>query len=264
MNDRIHPPSDDLLDRAFEALRTESIPGEPPQSVVSSTVEAIDSFDTEPAVRRRTERRKMMFRIARYSAAAAAALLLCFVLAWTIVIDRGTNVAEDVPENIETPSNKNIVAPEQTRRKQQTTENSIGFRRIANVDGWSLERLKKAGISISSWKHDLQFEDPPLEWIQVTFDCSQCPADQDVVMTVWLTNNENVSSAAVRAERLGNNVDEVRLLFARNAPNVNDSHCDIIIWDQTPGGSGGYGYTLSTERIIHLSRANTVSDSSGF
>lgn len=120
MNDR--EPSDDLLDRAFEALRAAPVPDGPPRHVVSSTVEAIHSSKTEPEKTRLADRRKIMFRIARFSGATAAALLLCFVAVWVLVIDRGANVAfADVIDSLKNVKSATCVNRQKIGRQGEMT-----------------------------------------------------------------------------------------------------------------------------------------------
>ena len=120
MNDR--EPSDDLLDRAFESLRTAPVSDGPPPHVVASTVEAIHSSKTEPEKTRLAERRRIMFRIARFSGATAAALLLCFVVVWTLVIDRGANVAfADVIDTLKNVKSATCVNRQTIGRQSEMT-----------------------------------------------------------------------------------------------------------------------------------------------
>jgi hypothetical protein len=75
MSDRQHHAEGDVLERATAALRdTRPLDG-PPEQVVASTIEALQALDTRPDTVRLLERRKLMFRIARYSSAAAAVLV---------------------------------------------------------------------------------------------------------------------------------------------------------------------------------------------
>ena len=89
----------DSLDQATEALRDTPIPDGPTQHLVASTIEALRP--SVPDTVRLHDRRQLMFRIARYSGATAAASLLCCFAVWFFVMDRGAGVAfAGVLENI--------------------------------------------------------------------------------------------------------------------------------------------------------------------
>jgi len=75
MSDRQDRHELDVLDRATTALQDAQIPEGPPPRLVASTVEALQASDTPPVILRFQERHKRMFRILRYSGAAAAILL---------------------------------------------------------------------------------------------------------------------------------------------------------------------------------------------
>jgi outer membrane lipoprotein-sorting protein len=87
MTDRQIHPEGDLLERATAALRDTGGPAGPPPGVAASTLQALRALDTPPDTIRLLERRKLMFRIARYSGAAAA-LVAAVVAASLWLIDR--------------------------------------------------------------------------------------------------------------------------------------------------------------------------------
>ncbi len=128
-----------------------------------------------------------------------------------------------------------------------------GFSPIGNVDGWSPEQLGKAGITVRPWKHDLQTEDPPLEWIQVTFDCSQLPKEQDVLMTACIRSREKTVSL-FRAERGKPAPDKAALVFSVKEDYVETSYVEVFIWKKTGDGYEAIGYHLSVKRIMELTR----------
>jgi outer membrane lipoprotein-sorting protein len=66
----------DGLERALAVLRAAPVPDGPPPHLVASTVEALRSRETPPDTVRPSERRRIMFRIARYSGLAAASVFL--------------------------------------------------------------------------------------------------------------------------------------------------------------------------------------------
>lgn len=138
------------------------------------------------------------------------------------------------------------------------SQSNSGFSPIWNVDGWNSERLGKVGITVSPWKHDLQSEYPPFEWVRVTFDCSQLPKEQDVLITAWVMSKGKTVSV-FRAERDKRAPDAVALLFALQEEYLDTSHVDVFIWKPKLGdGHEASGYTLSVKRIIELSREKTA------
>jgi outer membrane lipoprotein-sorting protein len=78
----------DFLEKALAALRDAPVPDGPPPDVAASTVRALQSTGKLPDVVRRSERRKKMLRIARYSGAAAAVTLLAVLACWLLLMDR--------------------------------------------------------------------------------------------------------------------------------------------------------------------------------
>jgi outer membrane lipoprotein-sorting protein len=91
----------DLLDQAIAGLRDAPIPDGPPPHLVASTVEALQSSHVPPDVVRLLQRRRKMFRIARFSSAAAAAVLFMIAAAGLFVLDRTAVPAfADVVENV--------------------------------------------------------------------------------------------------------------------------------------------------------------------
>ena len=132
------------------------------------------------------------------------------------------------------------------------------FSRIWNVNSWGADRLEEVGIRVRACKHRLQSEDPPLEWVEVTFDCSTLPETADVVMTARIIS-ERRTVAAFRAERDREGKDRETLLFAVRPEHRPRSRLSIFIWEETPaGGSEARGYELSVERIVQLARQTTT------
>jgi outer membrane lipoprotein-sorting protein len=87
-----HQPVDDL-DLATAALRDMSIPDGPPPQLAASTVEALQSANIPPDFVRLHERKKKMFRLMRYSGAAAAVALLAVLAGWLFLMDRTASPA---------------------------------------------------------------------------------------------------------------------------------------------------------------------------
>ena len=71
-------PTSDMLARAIEALRTVPTLDRPPSSCVASTLAFLSSQPIQPVRSLNQHRRQRMFRIARYSGAVAALLLVAF------------------------------------------------------------------------------------------------------------------------------------------------------------------------------------------
>ena len=71
-------PKSDMLARAIEALRTVPTLDRPPSSCVASTLVALNPQPILPVPSLNQQRRQRMFRIARYSGAVAALLLVAF------------------------------------------------------------------------------------------------------------------------------------------------------------------------------------------
>ena len=91
----------DVLDLATIALRDTSIPDGPPSQLTASTVEALQSARFPPDVVRLHERKQKMFRLFRYSSAAAAVALVAILGSWLFLMDRTASLAfADVVENV--------------------------------------------------------------------------------------------------------------------------------------------------------------------
>jgi hypothetical protein len=106
MNSRPNDQLDELLTSATEALRDAAPHDGPPRELVTSTIERIravkadsyrESVSTGPA--RPAKRREMMYRIARYSTAIAAAIVIA-VIGWKLFIDRPGRAFAGVVENV--------------------------------------------------------------------------------------------------------------------------------------------------------------------
>lgn len=143
--------------------------------------------------------------------------------------------------------------PAQTQWPNQPSQ--LGFSSIHNVDPWSREELQRKGISVRSWKHALQSEEPPLKWIEITFDTSHVPAHQGILMTAWFVSNNGDSEIASRAQTNAVDGKAIVVLVAVNEGFRANSYVDIRIWQPAAdGGSEATGYKLSMKRIIDLAR----------
>jgi len=161
----------------------------------------------------------------------------------------------NVVERAEHPSARSFDLAQQTAPfPAAVAESTSSFSPIANVDGWNIEQLSKAGISVRPWQHDLQTEDPPLDWVQIAFDCSRLPENQEVLMTGWLFSDSGSSETATfRAERGNMDNDALTLLFTVRDDYRANSYVNILIWRHTADrGSEARGYKLSAKRIMEL------------
>jgi len=100
MNDRNHDQPDELLNRATAALRSAPVPSGPPAELVRATIERLTTTTTSPAPLqldeskvRLAERKAKMLRIARYSTALAAGLLVAVVLGALALMNQTTPAA---------------------------------------------------------------------------------------------------------------------------------------------------------------------------
>lgn len=140
-----------------------------------------------------------------------------------------------------------------------TVDIAHAFSPIWNVNGWDSARLAKAGIAVRPWRHDLQSEDPPLQWVQVTFDCAALPKDEPVVVTAWFRSSAGRTITAVRAERAAAADGKIKLVLCIMPQQIEASSMEVYIWSKLPGdGSEAHGYQLSMQRIAELAREQNV------
>ncbi len=85
----------DRLEQATEALRGAPVADGPPPQAVAATVRALQSLNNSPDAVRLSQRRSIMFRVARYGSLTAAALLAALVAGWLLLPGRmgGTSFA---------------------------------------------------------------------------------------------------------------------------------------------------------------------------
>ena len=106
MNNKPNEQLDELLARATNALRDGQPSDAPPPELVASTLERMRLLDSQPTTTthepdavRLAERRQLMFRIARYSSAIAAAIVVA-VFSWLFFADQTTAAFAGVIENV--------------------------------------------------------------------------------------------------------------------------------------------------------------------
>src|SRR5438128_1924984 len=106
-NRNSHAP--DALAQATAALRGDVGPQGPPPQLEASTVEALQTLSRAHAVRI-NERKKLMFRIARYGGVAASFAFVACLAGYLFLLDRTAALAfADVVENIRNAKNVSFI-----------------------------------------------------------------------------------------------------------------------------------------------------------
>lgn len=136
--DHAEHPLEDLLDRATTALRDAPIPGGLSPDLVASTVDTLQAVDQQPDVVRPNQRKKLMFRIVRYSSLAAAITLIAVAIGWLFVMDR--TAATSLAAVIEQVSQTRSVS-----FKQTTTEGATSTTEKVVVLAEGLVRTESSG-----------------------------------------------------------------------------------------------------------------------
>lgn len=138
-------------------------------------------------------------------------------------------------------------------------QSALAYSAIWNINGWDSARLKEAGITISTWKHDQIGEDPALNWLEITFDASKVGEDRNVIMTLQVMGDDYQTVSAHRVERRKGDGDKIKLLFAVSNANVRNSELRILApellakgLERNFGDPGLGGYSLQLSRIIQL------------
>jgi hypothetical protein len=117
-------PPIDRLDLATDALRTTSIPAGPAPDLMAATIAALQAqsqLQTTDIVRFQ-ERRKLMFRIARYSGVTSAMILLLCVLGWFLTDHSSAMAFADVLRKIQ---NADSVTLQQRQKIGQQPEITV-------------------------------------------------------------------------------------------------------------------------------------------
>lgn len=138
-------------------------------------------------------------------------------------------------------------------------QSALAYSPIWSIDGWNAERLTNTGITVASWEHDQIGEDPPLNWVKITYDSSKLGKDQAVLMTLSVTATNGQTICTSRAERKKGEPSRLSLLFAVAPQNIRASSVEIVALDNLaaaadrPYGNPGFaGYRLSLTRIVEL------------
>ena len=177
-------------------------------------------------------------------------------------VDGGlTDDGIDVPTNVRLSVDRGTVST--TRPAAAATPAAVtAFSPIWNVNGWSKDQLSEAGVAVRPWQHALANEDPPLRWVQVTFDCASIPKEQPVLMTAWFRSTGGRTSTAMRTERTDASDGRVGLTFCIPPEQAESCSVRIEIWSKTPHGHAARGYELSLKRIAELARDRSRGPSS--
>lgn len=139
------------------------------------------------------------------------------------------------------------------------TQSAVGYNPIENVDDWDATRLKEAGVVVTTWKHERMGENPPLDWVQISFDTSKRPKDSDVLMTLHVVTDNGKIVSAHRAEMKAGKPKKMAILFAVQKEYVENSSLQILtivpesrdeVASRNNPGFGGYSLSLS--RIVEL------------
>ena len=135
------------------------------------------------------------------------------------------------------------------------------FSPIFSIDGWDAARLKEAGITVTIWKHDRIGEDPPLDWVQISYDTSKGPKDSDVLMTLNVVADCGKMVSTYRAVKSEGEPGSVKILFAIQKEYLENSSLQILtlvpesVEQVASRGNPGFGgYSLSLNRVIELAQ----------
>jgi hypothetical protein len=120
---------------------------------------------------------------------------------------------------------------------------------IGNVDGWDVERLNRDGITIEPANNPLVSEDPPLNWVRVTYKCERLGEDIPVIIR-GSTQSERGMASKFRVDRKKGE-DKLELMFAVGDDFRDQSRLEILIWSAAVNGDLR-GYLLSMKRVLEL------------
>jgi outer membrane lipoprotein-sorting protein len=100
MTERDHRPEFDVLSEAIAALRDARVPDGPSAQLRAATVEALKNLTSPPDLVPHQTRRKLMFRIIRYGAAAAAVVLVALAGVLGLIDRNATRGFAQVVDNV--------------------------------------------------------------------------------------------------------------------------------------------------------------------
>ena len=138
-------------------------------------------------------------------------------------------------------------------------QSASAYSAIWTIDGWDTARLKEAGITVTTWKHDQIGEMPPLNWVEITYDSSKLAEAPEILMTLHVIAPDNQTVSTQRVERKKGESGMMKMLFAVPKENIENSYVQImapkLISDGTEreiGDPGFGGYSLRLSRIMQL------------
>lgn len=139
-------------------------------------------------------------------------------------------------------------------------QSAVAYSPIASLDHCDVAGLSARGISITSWNSPVN-TDPPLTWVQIAYDCSISPADDDVLMMLWIRTADGETVCAASAKHTKGDANELTLLFCVKEENLKRSRLEILLPNKladvanSPYGSPPMaGAYLSLGRVIELAR----------
>jgi hypothetical protein len=138
-------------------------------------------------------------------------------------------------------------------------QSTWGYSPIWKVDGWDANRLKEAGITVTTLKNTQIGEVPPMNWVEITYDTSKLKEDQDVVMTLQVIAENGEAISVHRAEHKKGEPGKMKIAFAVRKENIEHSFVHIVAPKLLSKGAGrdlgnpGFaGYLLHLSRIMQL------------
>ena len=150
-------------------------------------------------------------------------------------------------------------------------QSASAYSAIWTIDGWDTARLKEAGITVTTWKHDQIGEMPPLNWVEITYDSSKLAEAPEILMTLHVIAPDNQTVSTQRVERKKGESGMMKMLFAVPKENIENSYVHIIAPKLMPDGAeringdpGFGGYSLRLSRIMQLAaEAETTTPTAG-
>jgi len=133
-----HEPNEfSKLNRAIDAINSQSITDGPPSDLVTSTVEALQANDTPaaPTLRRSVNRREMMIRLAKYGTLSTAASI-ALVVAGSMLLSSlpGQNAFAQVIQNVRDATGAKYTVTQKLGRQQAMTSESSFFGGIIRTE----------------------------------------------------------------------------------------------------------------------------------
>jgi hypothetical protein len=144
-------------------------------------------------------------------------------------------------------------------------QSASAYSPIFTIDGWNVAQLKEAGITVASWKHDQTSEEPPLDWVQISYDTSKVPKDSNVLMTLNVVADNGKMVSTYRAAKSEGEPNSMKILFAVQKEYLANSSLQIVtlvpesVKQAASRENPGFGgYTLSLNRVIELAQQVAV------